>query len=121
MRLALPAASSLTFGAGILAGAGLNLLTTTAIAAPPHVSTATVVVDAVLWILAAAFLFGAAQPIRQGEREADQEISGRLTPDERQEIRRVLERRSWRRAGRPLVLSVVALAGALALLPALIG
>jgi len=122
MRFPLPAASSLNFVAGILAGAGINLVTTAAIAGTANVSTAAVAVDAVSWVLAAAFLYWAAQTIQRGEREADRDIGprGRLTDDEARQIRDHHERRAWRRARLPMALTVVALAGALAVLPSVV-
>ena len=117
MRFALPASSSLNFLAGIFAGAGINLITSVATGPEPDVSSTKIGIDSALWVAAAAFCTWAAQVVQRGERDADMEIQGRLTPKEKEGIRDHFERRSWHRARIPIILTVVSLAGSVAFLP----
>ncbi|GIM97369.1 hypothetical protein [Paractinoplanes toevensis] len=117
MRAALPASSSLNFLAGIFAGAGINLITSVATGPEAEVSSTKIALDSVLWVAAAACLTWAAQVVQRGERDADVEVQGRLTQEEKEEIRDHLERRSWRRARLPIILTVVFVIGSVALLP----
>jgi hypothetical protein len=117
VRIALPASSSLNFLAGIFAGAGINLITSVATGPEGDISSAKIAVDSALWVAAAAFLTWAAQVVHRGERDADMEIQGRLTQEEKESIRDHLERRSWHRARYPILLTFLSVLGSVALLP----
>ena len=113
----LPPASSINFLAGILAGAGINLITSVATGPDSTVSIPLVAVDTVLWVVAAGLLTWAAQIVQRGEREADLEINRNLSEVEKRDIRDMFEQRSWQRARTPVIWTVIVLAGAILLLP----
>src|SRR4051812_28764147 len=115
MRNLLPA-SFLNFLAGILAGAGINLITSVATGPGSTVSIPMVFVDTVLWVIAAGLLTWAAQIVQRGEREADLEINRNLSEIEKRDIRDMFEQRSWRQARMPVVCTVIVLTGAILLL-----
>lgn len=117
MRTFLPASSSLNFLAGILAGAGINLITSVATGPEGGVSLTMIGLDSALWVAAAAFITWAAQVVQRGERDADLEINHLLSDREKREIRDMFERRSWRHARVPIVLTLVSVAGGVLLLP----
>jgi hypothetical protein len=116
MKILLPA-SSLNFLAGILAGAGINLITSVATGPDSTVSIPLVAFDTALWVVAAGLLTWAAQIVQRGEREADLEINRNLSEIEKRDIRDMFEQRSWGRARVPVVWTVIVLAGAILLLP----
>jgi len=116
MKILLPA-SSLNFLAGILAGAGINLITSVATGPDSTVSIPLVALDTALWVVAAGLLTWAAQIVQRGEREADLEINRNLSEVEKHEIRDLFEQRSWQRARVPVVWTGIVLAGAILLLP----
>jgi hypothetical protein len=117
MKVSVPASSSLNFLAGIFAGAGINLVTSVATGPEADVSAWKIAIDSALWVLAAAFLTWAAQVVQRGERDADLELSGPLSDIEKHDIRDAFERRSWRRARLPIILTVMSMVGSVALLP----
>ncbi|AVT28192.1 MULTISPECIES: hypothetical protein [unclassified Plantactinospora] len=112
-----PAPSSLNFLAGIFAGAGINLITSVSTGPEGEVSTAKIALDALLWVLAAAFLTWAAQVLEHGERDADLYIDRDFSDREKQDIREQYLRGAFRKARIPLVLTGIALVGAILLLP----
>jgi hypothetical protein len=117
MKVPVPAASSLHFLAGILAGAGINLITSVATGPEGDVGAGEIALDSGLWVLAAAFLTWAAQVLQHGERDADLYMNVHFSDEERHEIREQSERAAWRRARIPVVLTVLSLAGAVVFLP----
>src|SRR5215831_6391146 len=79
--------SLLNFSAGILAGAGINLLTSVA-TGPTTVSTNRIIVDSIVWVGAASFAAAAASIAESAERKADLVITERLRSDEKEAIHR---------------------------------
>lgn len=75
----------LNFVAGLLAGAGINLLTSVA-TGPSSVSTRGIIVDSVVWVVAAIFAASAAHVAEDAGRKADLVITERLRPEEKQAI-----------------------------------
>jgi hypothetical protein len=120
MSLVLPASSSLNFLAGIFAGAGINLITSVATGPEADMSTGKIALDALLWVLAAAFLTWAAQVVQHGERDADLHIDRDFSEPEKVEIREQHRRKAMKKARMPLLLTVVSLLAAFLLLPRLI-
>ena len=82
-----PAPSLLNFVSGLLAGAGINLLTSVA-TGPVSVSNRKIVLDSIVWVIAAIFAAGAAHIAEGAERRADLVITERLRPEEKQAIMR---------------------------------
>jgi hypothetical protein len=79
---------ALTFLAGLFAGAGINMLTSSA-TGESSASASAIAVDAVAWIVAAALLTAAAQRVDSAEREAskrlqDPNLSEEVKRDERE-------------------------------------
>lgn len=79
--------SLLNFVAGLLAGAGINLLTSVA-TGPVGVPSREVVLDSLVWVVAAVFSAGAAHVAEGSERRADLVITDRLRPEEKDAIAR---------------------------------
>jgi len=75
----------LNFVSGLLAGAGINLLTGVA-TGPATVSTRAIIIDSVVWVVAAVFAAGAAHVAEGAERKADLAITERFTAKEKQAI-----------------------------------
>lgn len=67
--LRLPSPTALTFLAGLFAGAGINLLTSTA-TGEPGVNAGAVALDAISWVAAAAFLSWVAHRLDATQRQA---------------------------------------------------
>lgn len=80
-------ASLLNFIAGLLAGAGINLLTSLE-SGPTSVSARGIVVDSLIWIVAAIFVAAAARVAEAAEQRADLSMSKNFTPELNREIRR---------------------------------
>ena len=79
--------SLLNFSAGILAGAGINLLTSIA-TGPVTVSTSGVIADSAVWVVSAIFVAAAASIAENAERRADLEITERLSRAEKEAVHR---------------------------------
>jgi hypothetical protein len=79
--------SLLNFSAGILAGAGINMLTSVA-TGPTTVSTSAIIGDSVVWVIAAIFVAAAASIAESAERKADLVITERLSPAEKEAVHR---------------------------------
>jgi hypothetical protein len=67
--LRMPSPTALTFLAGLFAGAGINMLTSTATGESGG-TTRAVALDAIAWVAAAAFLTTAAHQLEVAERDA---------------------------------------------------
>lgn len=81
--LRLPSPTALTFLAGLFAGAGINMLTSTATGESGATAKA-VALDAIAWVTAAAFLTTAAHQLDIAEREAGFHImDANLSADEK--------------------------------------
>ena len=83
-----PSPTTLTFFAGLFAGAGINILTSAATEQFPSPMRQVAVSDAVLWVVAAGFLVAAAQRLEAAEREAARYADPHLGPAERHEVRK---------------------------------
>lgn len=79
--------SLLNFIAGLLAGAGINMLTSVE-AGPTSVPTHKIVIDSLGWVAAAGFSAAAAHRAETAERRADLAYSESYGPDLNRAIRR---------------------------------
>ncbi|GAA4606670.1 hypothetical protein BJY16_005945 [Actinoplanes octamycinicus] len=112
-----PSPSMLNFLAGLLAGTGINLLTSSAV--DDKGLGDLVVVDSVAWVAAAAALTGMATLLQNAERDA---VPIREPDeDERRELQQIMVERVARRVVALAAAAVVALGVAVALLPHLGG
>lgn len=106
---ALPGPSALNFLAGLFAGAGINMLTSMVTGPSGNVWTTTIVViDSLLWVLAAGFLVRVARILEDAEREAQLVLTGRrITGEEKQEIWADYRAKAQRLARIPVALTVL--------------
>lgn len=81
----MPSPSLLNFVAGLLAGAGINLVTSAATEDDPSAARRLCLL-AVPWIAASVFLAWAAYMAERADRTSDLLITANHSPDERQEI-----------------------------------
>jgi hypothetical protein len=116
----LPAPPTLNFLAGLLAGAGINMLTSVATGPAEEVSTTRVVADSAIWILAAIFVSRLAQVVERGQQDADLHIDRDFSASEIREIRSEYLRKAYANARFPLIAAIVAIVSAVLLLPRLI-
>lgn len=79
--------SLLNFIAGLLAGAGINLLTSVA-TGPTAASDQKIVIDSIIWVLSAIFAAYAAHVAEGAERRAELRITDRLSAAEKHAIMR---------------------------------
>ena len=98
--------SLLNFIAGLLAGAGINMLTSVE-TGPTSVPTHNVVVDSVAWVVAAGFVAAAAHSAETAERRADLASRETYSPELNRAIRR---EKSAEVAGRFWVLLLIGVA-----------
>jgi hypothetical protein len=112
-----PPSAALNFVAGVLAGAGINLVTSLATGPAGDASTGKIASDALLWVISAGCLTWAAQIVGDEEREADRVVSVDFSAEERREIRDRHRRVANKRARLPFALTLGFLAGAVLFLP----
>lgn len=118
----LPSSSSLTFLAGLFAGAGINMLTSAAIG-ESGTSTWTIILDSLAWVAAAGFLTSAARRLDAADREASFYI---LDPNLSANEKRAVRERQLDKVARTTVVMVgltglALVAAVLLLLPGIIG
>lgn len=119
MRIPPPAA--LNFGAGLFAGAGINLLTSIAGAdAAGGAWKAQLVADSLLWVALAASVTWTAGLFEQAVRRADRYIKDDTPPDAQDEMLRYELSQVRRQIRCSWVLSAVCLVAAVLLVPGLI-
>lgn len=114
-----PAPAALNFLAGVFAGAGINMLTSVSTGPDGNVRASAIAVDSALWILGAAFLTWGAHIFEEAQREAELHIDRDFSDREKAEIREAQLLEARRRAAVPLLLTGIAISGAILLLPGL--
>jgi hypothetical protein len=113
-----PSPSALNFLAGILAGAGINLLTS--LAGGTEGPTVVFVLDSSCWIAAAASITWAAHLVDGATRTADLYITSEMNKDQQDEIRTAELRKIARPLRRSWLLTLLCLLAAFLLLPGLV-
>ena len=86
-----PPPPALNFLAGLVAGAGINMLTSVA-TAPGETSTMAIVVDAAVWVLAAASATWLAHVVDEVNREVDRRVHEDFRAREEAGVRRDVHR-----------------------------
>ena len=113
--LRLPTPTGLTFLSGLLAGAGINMLTSAA-TGESTTSAGMVTVDAIAWVAAAVFLFSAAQRLETAQRHAASHTADLTALESQSEYEKQLDLVADRIVTL-LILTVISLAAAVTLLP----